>query len=180
MKWAVFIWLLAAGMGVSCSIVTERQKKIRFLKEVEYSLRKLTYYMYQWRMPIKEAIYHMAREEKGSFQSYYINLGEVLEARQAEDFGKLWKEQSKALWKEEMREYLSLGTEGRYEEVRVLWEDAFMNLPMEVEELNRRLLFRMEDMKAHRAELEKKYKGEQKLVFAMGIFVSTFFCLIFW
>ena len=56
MKWAVFIWLLAAGMGVSCSIVTERQKKIRFLKEVEYSLRKLTYYMYQWRMPIKEAL----------------------------------------------------------------------------------------------------------------------------
>jgi hypothetical protein len=35
-------------------------------------------------------------------------------------------------------------------------------------------------MKVYREVMEKKYKGEQKLVFAMGIFVSTFFCLILW
>ena len=171
MKWLVFAWLLAAGMGVSYSVIAERQRKVRFLKEMEHSLGKLAYYMYQWRMPIKEAICRMVQEEKGEFQRYYVEVRDALEERQAEDFGKLWQEKSKNLLKHAARVC---------DEGQMLWTEAFVNLPMDVEELNRRLLFRINDMKVYREALEKKYKGEQKLVFAMGIFVSTFFCLIFW
>ncbi len=171
MKWLVLAWLLAAGMGVSYSVVAERQRRVRFLKEMEHSLEKLAYYMYQWRMPIKEAIFHMVQEEQGEFKKYYAEVGEALEERQAEDFGKLWQEKSRELFGD---------AAGAYGEGQVLWADAFVNLPMDVEELNRRLLLRIDDMKVYREAIEKKYKGEQKLVFTMGIFVSTFFCLIFW
>ena len=65
MKWLITVWLLAAGTGVSYSIVTERKNMLQRLKEMEHSMRRLAYYMYQWRMPVKEAVEHAAKEEQG-------------------------------------------------------------------------------------------------------------------
>ena len=180
MKWIVSMWLIATGIGVAYSVVLERKGKIRFMAEMEHSLEKLAYYMYRWRMPIKEAVYHMTQEEKGDFQKFYIKLLEALEERHAEDFGKLWQEHSKRLLERDRNGGSFCGKEGGEQEVQAIWTEAFVSLPIEAEALHKGLLFRVECIKEHREELEKKYKGEQKLVFAMGIFVSTFFCLIFW
>ena len=51
---------------------------------------------------------------------------------------------------------------------------------MEPEALNKRLTERAERIADYVLELQEKYKGEQKLVFTMGFFVSAFFCLILW
>lgn len=188
MKCFVVVWLLLAGIGVSYSIVAERQRKVRLLKEMGHSLNRLAYYMYQWRMPVKEAIAHVAKEEKGILCEFYKKLGDTLAERQVEDFGILWQEQSNSLWKEQSSE-LVLGKAHRgsvtginsgYKEIWAAWSDTFINLPMEAEALKRMLLLRAEEIEARSVEIEQKYKGEQKLVFTMGFFVSAFFCLIFW
>lgn len=178
MKWVISIWLITAGMGVSYHIVAERKKEIKFFIEMEESLARLAYYMYQWRMPVKEILFHMEQEEKGTLKSFYRNLEKAMEGRQAEDFGELWKEQSNSLWQDRY------GVKDRFEretesEIHDVWSEAFRHMPMESEELNRGLHLRMNQIRVHREAVEEKYKGEQKLVFTMGFFVSAFFCLIF-
>lgn len=179
MKWFVVIWMILAGIGMSYSIVSERQKKVQLWKEMEQSLKKLAYYMGQWRMPVREAIMQVAREERGVLHAFYINLGKILEKQQEEDFGKLWQEQSSGLWKGQIHLQLGGEVECACRNMRTLWTDAFVKIPIEPEALNHSLLLRAEEIEAHRREIEGKYKGERKLVFTMGFFVSAFFCLIF-
>lgn len=178
MKWLLSIWLLTAGIGVSYHVVVERRQKIKFLKEMEQSIGKMAYYMYQWHMPMKEVLFQMAREEKGILKTYYGKLRSALEEHKTEDFGRLWKEQSYSLWQEKCGERNCFGRSFG-QEIRDVWAEAFFNMPMEPKAINRELQLRMDQIKIHREALEEKYKGEQKLVFTMGFFVSAFFCLIF-
>ena len=151
------VWLLAAGTGVSYSVVAERRNRLSQLGEMEHSLKRLAYYMYQWRLPIKDAIAYAAKEEKDVLQKFYLGLHETLVQQQTEDFDMLWQEESGKIWNE-----------------------SFVNIPMEPEALNKRLTERAERIADYVLELQEKYKGEQKLVFTMGFFVSAFFCLILW
>ena len=168
MKWFAVAWLLVAGMGMSYCIVSERNKKIHRLTAMEQSLKRLAYYMFQWHLPVKEAIAFTLKEEKEILQVFYTKLQEVLEQQSAEDFSDLWKEQGEKLF------------ENVPQEMRILWMESFENIPSESEALYSRLLERAQKIREYTQELHQKYKGEQKLVFAMGFFVSAFFCLILW
>ena len=70
MKWLLVIWLLCAGLGFSYSVVLERKKQLTFLGAMEQSLKQVTYYMYQWRMPVEEVIKHMIKE-KNQFAVFF-------------------------------------------------------------------------------------------------------------
>lgn len=162
------VWLLAAGTGVSYSVVAERRNRLSQLGEMEHSLKRLAYYMYQWRLPIKDAIAYAAKEEKDVLQKFYLGLHETLVQQQTEDFDMLWQEESGKIWNHIP------------EEIQRIWNESFVNIPMEPEALNKRLTERAERIADYVLELQEKYKGEQKLVFTMGFFVSAFFCLILW
>lgn len=170
MKWLIVIWLLAAGVGVSYSVVAERRNMLRQLGEMGHSLKRLAYYMYQWRMPVKDAVAHAAKEEQEFLHSFYLGIQEKLIKRQTEDFGILWQEESCEIFK----------SCHLPEEIRKIWSDSFVHIPMESEALNKRLTERAEKIADYAVELQEKYKGEQRLVFTLGFFVSAFFCLILW
>lgn len=192
MKGFVAIWLLAAGVGVSYSVVAERRNMLRQLGEMEHSLKRLAYYMYQWRMPVKEAVVHAAKEEQGILYDFYLGIQERLAERQSEDFGIVWQEESRYLWEQQegskkkssKRESLNRSmydwNRKLPEEIGKIWSDSFVHIPMEPEALNKRLTERAEKLADYTRELQEKYKGEQRLVFTMGFFVSAFFCLILW
>ena len=55
MKVLLVIWLLSAGIGVSYSVISERKKRVEFLGTMEQDLKKLAYYMCEWRLPVEEA-----------------------------------------------------------------------------------------------------------------------------
>ena len=168
MKWLITVWLLAAGTGVSYSIVTERKNMLQRLKEMEHSMRRLAYYMYQWRMPVKEAVEHAAKEEQGVLREFYMNVQRALAEKQTEDFGVLWQENSRQL--------------GRQlpEKIKKIWSGCFIHFSMEPEGLKKQLEERAEKIADYTRELQEKYKGEQRLVFTMGFFASAFLCLILW
>ena len=168
MKWFVVAWLFTAGIGMSYSIAAERNKKIHQLVDMEQSLKRLAYYMFQWHLPVKEAIAFTAKEENEILRVFYNELQESLEQRKSEDFSLLWRENG-ARWFENVPE-----------EIRILWMESFENIPLESETLYRRLSERAQKMKEFTQELQQKYKGEQKIVFTMGVFVSAFLCLILW
>ena len=168
MKWLVVVWLLTAGVGASYSIVAERKEKLNQLTDMEHSLRRLAYYMYQWRLPIKEVISFAAKEEKELLQTFYVELKEVLEQQKTEDFSVLWREVGERWFKNVP------------EEMQILWMESFEHIPTESEALYRHLSERAQRMKDYTKALQEKYKGEQRLVFTMGFFVSAFFCLILW
>ena len=170
MRWVIVIWLLCAGAGASFSIVKERSRQILLLKQMEQSLRQLVYYMHQWRMPVEEAVRHTAKGENGILLAFYTEVLKNLSDRHAEDFGKIWQEKSKLLGQQEKIP----------KEVMKLWCDSFLHIPMEPEALKHRLSLRIEEMNTYRITLQEKYKGEQKLVMALGLFASTFICLILW
>ncbi len=170
MKWFIAVWLLGTGMGVSFSVVKERNARVVLLKEKEHSLKKLAYYMYQWKMSAEEAFRHVAQEEKGSLQAFYQAMQEALEQRRAENIDTLWQEMSSLYLKEEWFTSKS----------RQIWQTCFQSLPMEPEAVNRKLLLLAEEMAFCRRELEAKYKGEQKLVLTLGVFVGAFLCLVLW
>lgn len=170
MRWAIVIWLLCAGAGASFSIVKERSRQVLLLKQMERSLKQLVYYMHQWRMPVEEAVRHTAKGENGILFDFYSEILKNLSERNAEDFGKLWQEKSMLLWQKEKIP----------KEVMNLWYDCFLHIPVEPEALKHRLTLQIEEMNAHRIFLQEKYKGEQKLVVALGFFTGTFICLILW
>lgn len=170
MKWIIAIWLICAGSGVSFSVVSERKRRVDLLKEMENSLKKLTYYMYQWKMPVEEAFKHVAGEEKGRLKEFYRIMHEALTEKTAENLGDLWQENSSRYLEKEKLERT----------VWTKWQECFLHIPMEPEALNKRLLLRAEEINAYRVELEGKYKGEQKLVLTLGVFVGAFLCLILW
>lgn len=170
MKWMVVIWLLSAGVGLSYSVVKERNRQVEFLRQMEHSLRQLAYFMHQWRMPVEEAVRHVAKEENGILFAFYSEMLHALADRRVEDFGRLWQEKSICL----------LQKEKFPDEIKKLWSDSFLHIPMEPEALNRRLILRTEEINSHLADMQEKYKGEQKLVLTLGFFTSAFLCLILW
>ncbi len=170
MKWFMAIWLVTAGIGFSFSVVAERKKQVQLLKEMEHSLTRLAYYMYQWRMPVEEALKHTSEEEKDILQEFYQGILLALQERQTENLGQLWQEESKRL----------LQNTKFSEEIKRLWQDCFIHIPMEPEELHRKLSLRVEEIEARRISMQEKYKSEQRLVLTMGFFTSAFLCLILW
>ena len=170
MKWFVAVWLLCAGLGVSFSVVKERRARITLLKEMEHSLKKLAYYMYQWKMPAEEAFRHVARDEKGGLSHFFQAMHTSLEEKKAENLSVLWQEKSS----------LHIDKKNLLESAWVSWQECFFHIPMEPEALNRSLILRAEEIAACRAGLEEKYMGEQKLVLTLGIFTGAFICLVLW
>lgn len=170
MKWLIAIWLLCAGAGVSFSIIKERTCRITLLKEMEQSLKKLAYYMYQWKMPAEEAFRHVAVEEQGGLFCFYQAMYTSLTEKKAENLSALWQEKSS----------LYIDRRDLQEKVWLYWQECFSHIPMEPEALNKRLFLRAEEIAACRAGLEEKYKGEQKLVLTLGLFTGAFICLVLW
>ena len=169
MKVLLVIWLFSAGIGVSYSVISERKKRIEFLSTMEQDLKKLAYYMCEWRLPVEEAVGRMIKE--GSrFVFFYEAIHKRIRERFIDDLGKLWCEESKSL----------LTGVNLSEEIKILWKDTFSHIPMEPEAVKRQLYLKSEMLSEKRKALEEKYKGEQRLVLSMGFFVSAFLCLILW
>ena len=169
MKWMLVIWLLSAGVGLSYSVIAERRRQLVLLKNMEHSLRQVTYYMHQWRMPVEEVIKKMIKESD-MLQGFYTAMQVKISEKHVDDFGTLWQEESEKL----------LCAEKIPEEIKGLWGNCFVQMPMEPEAVKQRLILKCDELNRKREELEAKYKGEQRLVLTMGFFTSAFLCLILW
>lgn len=169
MKGLLVIWMLSAGIGFSYSVITERKKQVEFLCNMEHDLKRLAYYMYQWRMPVEEVIGKMIKEES-RFRIFYEAIHKKLMEKYVDDFGKLWCEEGNKL----------LAGVKLAEDIKTLWYDCFLHMPMEPEAMKQQLFLKSEMLSEKRRALEEKYKGEQRLVLSMGFFVSAFLCLILW
>ena len=169
MKGLLVIWLLSAGIGVSYSVISERKKRIEFLAAMEQDLKKLAYYMCEWRMPVEEVVRQMIKEDS-RFHTFYEGIHKNISKKYVDDFEKLWCEESGKL----------LAGVKLAEETKALWSDCFLHMPMEPEAMKKQLFLKSEMLSEKRRALEEKYKGEQRLVLSMGFFVSAFLCLILW
>ena len=169
MKVLLAIWLICAGIGASYSVISERKKQVKYLETMEQGYQKLAYYMCQWRMPVEEAIGQMIKENVG-FSDFYKQIHEQIKNRSVNDFGVLWKEESKKLLSEVRLP----------EELKSIWTDCFLHMPLDSEAVKQQFHLKRELLFEKRKALEAKYKGEQRLVFSMGFFVSAFLCLILW
>lgn len=174
MKWIAMIWLFCGGIGVSYSTIRERKRCLQQLAHLAYQLEMIAYYVMQWKMPLLEALQLTAKEEHGFLTSFYANMIQELQERKKQDFGNIWKDESEQLWKEQSALRLIS------EEVKLIWSESFIAMPMQPEAVYKRLIQRKEAIEVYRAKLQETYRQEQKLVFTMGFFVSAFFCLIFW
>lgn len=170
MKWIIMLWLLTAGFGVSYAVYEERTNRIKLLKEMEQSLGKLSYFMHEWRMPLEEALTQLLKESFPMFRSFYESVLEEVLQRKVENIGELWKRKS--------QDYFESTT--LQKEIKEMWTDCFINIPMEPEALNNGLLYKREQLKAYLADLQDKYRMEQKLVWTFGLCMSVFLCLIIW
>lgn len=170
MKFIMMLWILTAGAGVSYAVYEERNNRIRVLKEMEQSLGKLRYFMYEWRMPFEEALTQILKESFPTFHTFYESvLSEVLK-RECVNIGELWGEKSN-----DFLQGVSL-----HKQIRELWASCFTNIPMEPEALNNALEYKRAQLQAYLSDLQDKYKTEKKLVWTLGLFTSTFLCLIIW
>lgn len=169
MKMMLVIWLLSAGVGVSYSVISERKKQVECLNAMYQDLKKLAYYMCDWRMPVEEAIKQMIKEG-GLFGCFYEAIHKKIKGRHVDDFGALWREESKDL----------LRGIKLIEETKMIWRDCFFHMPMEPEAVKRQLYLKSEALVEKKRALEAKYRQEQRLVLSMGFFVSAFLCLILW
>lgn len=174
MKWVAVIWLFCGGIGVSYSMIKERNMCIRQLTHLEDQLEMIAYYVMQWRMPLQEALQLAAKEEDGFLTQFYTNVIQALQERQKQDFGQIWKEESEKIWQEQ--EALRQVSK----EIKYIWTETFVAMPLQPEAVCKRLIQRKDAIEAYRVKLQETYRKEQKLVFTMGFFVSAFFCLIFW
>lgn len=174
MKWFAALWLLCAGVGISYSIVKERKYRIVQLEQMADTLKKLAYYMYQWKMPLKEALEHTYKEEQSWLQEFYTALIQEVKIRTKEDFGTIWLEQSKQFLEKQH------ALTGISKEIRDIWQESFLHIPMQPEALWHSLIQKAEKIMLYKKTLQETYKQEQRLVFTMGFFVSAFLCLIFW
>lgn len=169
MKWLLAIWLIGAGVGISYNVILERKKQMELLNTMEQSLRQITYYMYQWRMPVEEVLKQIVKE-KNQLVSFFEVILIKVEKKEDGDLGNVWQEVSRNFLEESKLP----------EEIKVLWSDCFFHMPMEPEAVRKVLELKSETVLEKKKELEAKYKGEQRLVLAMGVFASSFLCLILW
>lgn len=169
MKGMIVIWLLCGGIGVSYSILSERRKRLKLFGSMEEAIKKFSYYMCDWHMPVEEVLGQLGKE-KSHFAGFYMLMQKKLQEKQTETFGRLWQEESGKI------PLLALATE----EVKMLWTECFLQMPPESEALRKKLMQQAECIEKARKTLEEKYKGEQRLVISLGFFVSAFLCLILW
>lgn len=170
MKVIVMLWLMTAGVGISYAVYEERKNRIKLLKEMEESLGKLAYFMYEWRMPAEEAFLKMSKEAFPMLQSLFIEVLEGIQKRRVENLGELWNTASNKAFETMMLD----------EEIKELWCDCFLNIPIEPEALQKSIGSKRERLQTYLKELQDKYKVEQKLVWTLGLCVSGFLCLIIW
>lgn len=168
MKILVVFWLLCAGIGVSYSVLSERKKQVELLYEMEEDLKKIAYYMCEWRMPVEQVVSKMIKEN-GKFLGFYESIHKKIDEKYTCGFEKLWQEESEKFL-----------VDIKKEDVMILWKEAFFQMPMESEGVRRHLNTKSTKISKIRKCLEEKYKGEQRLVVSMGFFVSAFLCLILW
>lgn len=170
MKWIVMLWLITAGLGISCAVYEERKSRIKLLKEMEQSLGKIAYFMYEWRMPTEEAFLKIIKEPFSMLNSFFIEVLEGIQKRTVENLGELWNTASDKLFEGVILE----------KEIKELWSDCFLNIPMEPEALHKSIGSKRDELQTYLMSLQDKYKVEQKLVWTLGVCVSGFLCLIIW
>lgn len=176
MKWFLVLWLLTAGAGVSVHIIKERRERLLFLSRMQQSLCQLAYYMYQWRMPVEEVVGKLCREEQSyELKEFYGEIQKRVLERKKESLGQIWQMESRKLF-----ERNGLLRQAGMKQAEMLWCDSFLYIPMEPEALRENLLYRAEQLGRMQGRMEEKYKGEQKLVMALGIFSGAFLCLMLW
>lgn len=168
MKFIIMLWLLTAGAGVSYAIHEERNNRIKLLKEMEQSLGKLTYYMYEWRMPFEEALAQMLKEPFPIFHIFYEKVLEEVLIRNRGNIDELWHEESRTF----------LQSTSIQKEVKELWATCFTNIPIEPDALQKCIEHKREQIQAYLFDLQDKYKVERKLVWTLGLCTSAFLCLI--
>ena len=169
MKGILVIWLLSAGIGISYSIVSERRKRIETIRNMEEDLKQFSYYMCEWILPVEEVLKEMIKRN-GVFVEVYKNIYRAICEKRDTVFCDLWiTESEKAL------RNMHVG-----KQIKTMWENIFLNMPMEPMALRQYLDFRNKQLSETRIGLEEKYRSEQKLVLSMGFFVSAFLCLILW
>ena len=170
MKWIIMLWLFTAGFGISYAVYEERNHRIRLLKEMEQSLGKLAYFMYEWRLPLEEALTQMLKEPFPLFGCFYKKILEEVVKRNVGNIGELWEKNS-------LNYFQNISLQ---KTIKELWAGCFINIPMEPEELKKGLEHKREQLKAYLTDLQDKYKLEQKLVWTLGLCTSAFLCLIIW
>ena len=168
MKGIIILWLLVAGTGVSYGIYEERNHRIKYLKEMEQSLAKLTYFMCEWRMPFEEALQQVLRERLPMMRSFYEVVLEDVLKRTSATIGDLWYENGMKYLKD-----IAIQTD-----IKELWSGCFENIPLEPEALKVGLEHKRNELKAYLQTLQVKYKTEQKLVWTLGVCSSAFLCLM--
>lgn len=170
MKVIVMLWLITAGFGVSCAVYEERKDRIKILKEMEQSLGKLAYFMYEWRMPTEEAFLKISKEAFPELNSFFAEVLEGIQRKDVNNLGDLWIVASNKLFERVLLE----------NEIQELWRACFLNIPTEPEALQKSIEGKRRELQTYLMALQDKYKVEQKLVWTLGLCVSGFLCLIIW
>ncbi len=170
MKLVIMLWLMTAGTGVSYAVYEERKNRLKLLNEMEQSLDKLAYFMYQWRMPAEEAFTKILKESFPMLQPFFSQVLEGIQKREVENLGELWLIKSK----------LFLETISLEKEIKEIWSACFLNIPMEPEDLQKTIHMKKQSIQTYLESLRDKYKMEQKLVWTLGVCASAFLCLIIW
>lgn len=176
MKWFLVLWLLTAGAGISVHTIKEREERLLFLGQLQQSLSQMAYYMYQWRMPVEEAVGRLCREEEAQkLQDFYAGILQKVLERKKESLGQIWQMECRRLFGTDR-----LWKQAEMKQAKRLWCEAFLYIPMEPEALRESLLYRAKEIGRIQSCMEEKYKGEQRLVMALGIFSGAFLCLMLW
>lgn len=170
MKAIIMLWLMTAGLGVSYAIYEERKNRLKLLQEMEQSLGKLVYFMYQWRMPAEEAFTKMLRESFTMLHPFFVKVLEGIKRRNVENLGNLWKLESDNFFDATTMD----------KEIKEIWSNCFLNIPLEPEALQKSVLLIREEIQIHLESLRNKYKMEHRLIWTLGVCTSAFLCLIIW
>ena len=170
MKWIIMIWVVVAGIGVSVSILKERNERLVVLREMQEYLEKLNYYMYHFKMPLEESVRHVSETGNHYFKDFLEEVGQALRSKSAEHVGTLWQEKSQAI----------LQKSKLPKEAERIWTNLFLDLPGDPEILERHMAAKAEELKQCKDILKVKYMGEQKMVLVLGALAGAFFCLILW
>lgn len=168
MKMICMLWIMTAGVGISYAIYEERQHRLKLLCEMEKSLEKLAYFMYDWRMSTEEAFVKILKEPFPNLMSLFLEILEEIRKREVINLGVLWKQKSSTYFETTTLE----------KDIKETWCDLFLNIPMEPEDLKRSILGKRDHIKSYLGFLQDKYKEEQKLVWTLGLCASAFLCLI--
>ncbi|MFI3238804.1 MAG: hypothetical protein R3Y47_12400 [Lachnospiraceae bacterium] len=168
-KLVIALWIMISGVATSYSVLVERKKKLSCLADLIHIIEEIEHEIIRWNMPIEEILLHMSRNKEDRFDVFFQAVLTEIGQKNSQSLHAIWSGQVYNI-----KDFILLTDDAKRN-----FQDLFLEPSLDSIEQGKRLERRHTLLQKTLEQLEGKYTQEQKLVLALGFFVSAFLSLVF-